>query len=450
MRLALILLGVAAAATAAALALSSSSALPAGLSWSPATALRTCGAATTPRVVFPESAPDARSGPGAIVWLGTACPSGPATLDAAVLSADSPRPPASLTTTPLDRFAALAGTTHGQLVAVAGAVGRPVLGEGRATRGFATLKPLRGHDSLIATQTGVLGDVDVATVRRTATGYAIEIRAQRHYQHHFGRTVAIRAGPAAPSALAIGMDYRANRLIVWDERGELYARYITNKNHVKARQTLGPAGYAPRLATVLSDDDRAFVIWTNEPPRGTAGSAKVLLAHSAIGPRFHGYRTLASFPESATLRLGAGAVGAERLSGEGVALLWPTLTQSGNLALDAAAAVSNGKVRAPNVVSLAGEDVRLGAVATGPDNELVALVEVAPRTGAGFDANHQAIYAIRSNVVRDPGGLGFGALTELAPPGPNSAPAVAIDPANDHALAAWQTGSASIEWSLGS
>jgi hypothetical protein len=450
LRRALIVLGglsaVAATAVGFVLTASSSTALPAGLSWGPAATLSTCGGATTPRVVFPESAPAARTGPGAIVWLGTDCAGGPVTLNAAVLKADSPQPSAALSETPLVRFAALAGTTNGQLVAVAGVAGRPVLGEGRATQGFATFKPLIGSDSLVATQTGFIGDVDVATVAHTPTGYAIEIRAQRHYQHHFGRAIAIRAGPAAPSALAIGMDYRADRLIVWDERGELYARYITNEGHVKARQTLGPAGYAPQLATVVSDDDRAFVIWTDEPAPGAPGTAAVLLAHSTIGPHFRGYMTLTSFPEPATLRLATGAVAAERLSSEGVALLWPNMTASGNLVLDAAAALSNGTVRPPNVISFAGDDVRLGAVAAGPHNEFVALVEVASRTAA----TDQAIYAIRSNVVHDPGGLGFGALTELAPSGPNSAPAVAIDPATDNAIAAWQAGPASIDWALGS
>ena len=31
---------------------------------------------------------------------------------------------------------------------------------------------------------------------------------------------------------------------------------------------LGPAGYAPQLAAVLSDNNHAFVMWTDEPPPG--------------------------------------------------------------------------------------------------------------------------------------------------------------------------------------
>ena len=164
--LVLVALGLAAAAAAAVLALSAGGAAPqpTGLSWSPAALLHTCGAASTPRVVFPASAPNVRSGPGAIVWLGAACPSGgPRTLDAAPLAGDAPQSPASLTHRPLDRFAALAGTTQGQLVAVVNSDFMPLLGEGRASRSFARLEPLRGTTDSVATQTGFIGDVDVAT-----------------------------------------------------------------------------------------------------------------------------------------------------------------------------------------------------------------------------------------------------------------------------------------------
>jgi hypothetical protein len=438
-RVVLVALAVAAVAAAAAVALGSSSAPAAtGLDWSAAATLPTCGAPVDPRVVFPESAPNVGTGPGAIAWLGSRCPTGTTTLDAAVLSGDEPGPPRALTAGPLASFEALAGTTHGQLVAVVGAGGRALLGEGLAEAGFAGLRSLTGSDALVATQTGFIGDVDVATV----AGADILVRAQRHFMRRFGRAVRIRAGARPPSALAIGMDFRADRLIVWDEQGELYARYVTNRGHVKREQRLGPAGSDPQISVVLSDDDRAFVIWTDEPPVGSAGIARVLVAHSAVGPRFHGVQTLASFPESATVRLPAGAVAAVRLSSEGVALLWPARSASGELVLDGASARQYGVLR-PRVVAVAGMDVHLGAVASGPRNELVALLEV-----EAHDSGAQAIYAVRSNVVRDPGGLGFGAPVELARPGANFTPAVAVDPETDAVIAAWQSGTA-IDWARG-
>ncbi|MGD0197511.1 MAG: hypothetical protein ABSC56_06365 [Solirubrobacteraceae bacterium] len=447
-------LALALAAVAGAVALSTSSSLASsGLSWSAPAALPGCG--SEPHVVFPYSYPNARSGEGGIIWLG-GC--GSNTLELAPLGGDDePSLPRQLTragaaAVPLSGPLATLGTTRGQLVAVAAGDGQAMLGEGFAARGIDTLRSLGGSDSLVATQIGFIGDDDVATVSSTADGYAIELRAQRHFQHRFGHALTLDVGRVAPTALSIGMDFRADRLVVWDQAGELYAQYVTNDGQVSPRQAVGPAGYAPQISTVLSDDDRAFVLWTDEPAPGSAGTARVLLAHSAVGPRFHGTETLAAFSEPPTLRLSAGAVAAERLSSEGVALLWPAMSASGDLVVDASGATLHGIVP-PSLIALPGQDVRLGAVATGPDNEIVALVEVAPRTSSGFDTQRQALYAIRSNVVHDPGGLGFGTLTQLTAPGPNSDPSVAVDPGSDTAVAAWQTtlfGTRSIEWSVGS
>jgi hypothetical protein len=413
--------------------LASCGAKASGLSWSSAGALPGCG---PPKVVFPFSSPSVRSGAGAIVWVGCGA------LEVAPLDgADQPGGARPLESVPLAAPLAVAGTTRGQIVAVAGAAGQALLGEAFATHGAARLRALGGSDSLVATQTGFIGDVDVATVVAHGGGYAIKLRAQRHFQHRFGRALLLPVGAAMPTALALGMDYRADRLVIWDANGELYARYVSNDGRVARRQRLGPAGYAPQVSAVLSDDYHAFVIWTVEPPPGVAGTARVLLAHSTFGPHFHGARTLASFGEPAGLRLSPGAVAAERLSSEGVALLWPALSGA-DLVVEAAGATQSG-LRTPSSLAVSGQDVRLGAVATGPDNEIVVLLDVAPRGAA-----RQAIFAVRSNVVRQPGGLGFGALTQLAPPGPNSDPSVAVDPDSDAAVAAWRTPNA-IDWSVG-
>ena len=77
------------------------------------------------------------------------------------------------------------------------------------------------------------------------------------------------------------MDFRADSIIVWAQAGTVYARWITNAGHVvpdAARS--GPAGYAPQLAAVLSDNDHAFVMWTDEPPPGRAGTTTIYLEHS--------------------------------------------------------------------------------------------------------------------------------------------------------------------------
>jgi hypothetical protein len=459
------LAGLSLLAGIAALALVPAGGRASGQSWSAATRLDTCAAATQPKVVFPFSSPNTRSGEGAIVWLGSSpsCTdrgSGARTFDIAALhSDDSPVAPRPLTTgaaaaTNLAAPLYTAATTHGQIVAIAAAGdGAPMLGDGFARSGIAELQTLGGSDELVATMDGFIGDVDVATVVRapSAPGYEIELRAQRHYSSAFGRALYLPVGSGTVTALAIGMDFRADRLVVWAQGGRIWAQYVTNGGRIKPRQLLGPSGYAPQISAVLSDDDHAFVLWTDEPPLGVVGPTSVYLAHSGFGPTFHRATVLAAFTQAPGVRLTPGAVAAERLSSEGVALLWPAMT-GGNYVIDAAGATQTG-VLAPSVLAQAGQDLRLGAVATGPQNEIVVLVEDAPRTTAGFDQSRQELLATRSNEVRDPGGLGFGPLTEIAPSASNSDPSVGVDPDTDSAVAAWQTtafGVPAIDYAVGS
>ena len=81
-----------------------------------------------------------------------------------------------------------------------------------------------------------------------------------------------------------------------------------------------------------------------------------------------------------------------------------------------------------------GADLRLAALASGPRDDAVAVLEQAPRAARGFDATHQAILAARSAGGR----VAFETPVQLAPAALNSAPSVAIDPASDRAVVAWQ------------
>lgn len=449
---------------AAALALAPAGGTATGQSWTAAATLQTCAGAVQPKVVFPFSTPAVRSGEGGIIWLGsspscTDVGSGVKTIDVAALhSDDQPAPPRGLTVGAAARTSLAgplysAGTTHGQIVAIAGssADGEAMLADGSAASGVDRLESLGGQDALVATMDGFIGDVDVATVIQVAGQYEIALRAERHYASSFARPLDLPVGTGTVGTLALGMDFRADRIVVWAQGGYVWAQYVTNDGHVKSRQLLGPSGYHPQIAAVLSDDDHAFVLWTDEPPPGSSGTASVLLAHSSFGPTFHGAVRLASFTEPADVRLTPGAVAAERLSSEGVALLWPAMAGA-NFVVDAAGATATG-VLTPSVISEPGQGVRLGAVATGPRNEVVVLVEVAPRTADGFDEAHQEILATRSNEVRDPDGLGFGALTPLTSAGANTDPSVGVDPDTDAAVAAWQAtlfGVPSIQYSIGS
>jgi hypothetical protein len=464
MRIWLSAVAVAGTAVAASVVLAAAGASPD--SWSAPATLSTCGAARLPSVVFPFKAPDRLVGSGAILWLGAAaCGDAATTIGIADLDGDdrpgAPRPllGGAVAGTRLVAPLHALGTATGEIIAVAGSAVTSALGspEAVAADGFATgalerLRPLGGPDTLVATMDGFIGDADVATLAQAPDGgYEIVVRAQRHYAQGLHGRRSLRVGSARPNALALGMDYRADRLVVWAQGGHVWAQDITNDGRVRARQLLGPSGYAPQIAAVLSDDDRAFVIWTDEPPRGTGGTAEVLLAHSAVGPTFHGAKVLASFTEPAGVRLTPGAVGAERLSDEGVALLWPTIA-NGHYVVEAGGVTESG-VRPPSTLSEDGQDVRLAAVATGPENELVVVLALAPRTASGFDQSDQALLATRSNVVRGTTGLGFGPLAVIAAAGPNVDPSVAIDPDTDTALLAWQTsvaGVAQVEYAVGS
>jgi hypothetical protein len=463
MRIWLSALGVAGAAVAAGIVLSSAGASPG--SWSAPATLATCGAATAPKVVFPFKAPDQLVGSGAILWLGaSSCGGAAATIEVAAVDGDDrPQTPRPLLAGAAGRTRLVAplyavGTATGEIVSVAGAAAASALGspeavaaDGPATGALERLRPLGGPDTLVATMDGFIGDTDVATIARAADGgYEIVVRAQRHYAETLHGRRVLLVGAARPTALALGMDFRADRLVVWAQRGQIWAQDITNDGRIRARQLLGPSGYKPQIAAVLSDDDRAFVIWTDEPAPGAGGVSRILLAHSAFGPTFHGARTLASFSEPAGVRLTPGAIGAERLSDEGVALLWPAMVD-GSYVVEVAGVTETG-VRPPSTLAEAGQDVRLAAVATGPENELVVVVALAPRSASGFDQLHQELLATRSDVVRATTGLGFGPLEVIAPSGPNIDPSVAIDPRSDTALAAWQTsatGVPQIDYALG-
>jgi len=422
--------------------------------WTPAATLETCAPASDPVVAFPFSAPSARSGRGAIMWIGGApgCAGGgggaTSTLDSATLhSDDRPSIPRAVVgrhelVGPLES----AATTDGQLVAVAGnpadAVGgRPdaLLGEGLAGGVLPVLVPLGGPDAPVATADGYIGDADVVSTATSLGGeQLILLREQRHFERGFASAITLEEGFAPITALSVGMDFRGDSIVVWAQGGAVHAQWVTNDGNVYAAQALGPAGYSPALAAVLSDNDHAFVMWTDEPPPGTPGEARIFLEHSGnnvalpVAPQL-----LAEFAEPAAQRLGPGSVALVRETpSEGVVAAW-TLIANGNYEVQAAGLTSS-QVLPPATIAQPGVDLRLAALATGPDDDYVAVLESAPRSANGFDTSQQAILAARS-VPGGPGGVAFETPTQLAPAGFNSAPSVAIDPDSDRAVVVWQT-----------
>jgi len=421
--------------------------------WTAPVALRTCAPAADPKVVFPFSEPSTRSGRGAILWLGgaPACAGAAGAaqaLDAATLHTDdlASVPRAAISGHELLGPLESAGTTAGQLVAVVGDAGDPtgghpgaLLGEGLAGGPLHDLAALGGPDAPVATADGYIGDADIVTTATSLGGaQLIELREQRHYAYSFGRPVTLTEGFAPITALAVGMDFRGDSLVLWAQGGEVHAQWVSNQREVSPPQVLGPAGYAPQLAPVLSDNAHGFAMWTDEPAPGTPGEARIYLEHSANNVVFPAApHLLAAFPEPAAQRLTPGSIALVRVTpSEGVLAAW-TLVQGDNYVVQAAGLTAT-QVLPAATIEQPGADLRLAGLATGPHNDFVAVLESAPRSAAGFDATQQAILAARS-VPGGPGGVAFEAPAQLASPGPNSAPSVAIDPNSDRAVVAWQT-----------
>ena len=340
-----------------------------------------------------------------------------------------------------------ATTTAGQLVAVAGdpadAVGgRPgaLLGEGLAGGVLPVVVPLGGPDSPVATADGYIGDADVVSTATSLGGdQLIVLREQRHYARSFARAITLEEGFAPITALTVGMDFRGDSIVLWAQGGEVHAQWVTNDGDVYAAQLLGPAGYAPALAAVLSDNDHAFVMWTDEPAPGRPGEAQDL--PRALGQQRRSAGRAAAARDVRRAGGPAPRAGLDR-AGPGHALGGG----AGRLDADLGRQLRGAGRRTDELPGAAGGDDRGARRRPAPrrarrparDNDFVAVLESAPRSPSGFDASQQAILAARS-VPGGPGGVAFETPTQLAAPGFNSAPSVAIDPDSDRAVVVWQT-----------
>ena len=408
--------------------------------WSQPATLASCAPARDPQVVFPFSEPSQRSGHGAILWLGSppgCSKAGAVALDWATLHS-SDQPSIARTALAGPRLAAplaATGTTAGQIVALAGAGAGTVLAEGATQAGLRALATI-GAPATLAD--GYIGDADVVSVERSHGRQVIELRAQRHYARSFAAPVTMPEGAAPISSLTVALDFRADSIVVWVQSGEVRAQWVSNAGRPSPPQVLGPAGYATQIAAVLSDNDRSFVIWAEQPAPGSSAQTTIYLDHSAANVTFSAPpRVIASLRQPPAQRLGPGAVALVRVTpSEGVLAAWPIIA-AGDYAVQAAGLTST-RVLPSATISQAGADLRLAAIATGPRDDVVAVLERAPRAPAGFDQTRQAILAART-VPGGPGGVAFETPILLAPAGSNSAPAVAVDPDSDRAVLAWQT-----------
>jgi hypothetical protein len=461
-----------------------------GGKWSPPAILSDCPGTGAPRVVFPEDSPTHGTGPGAIVWSVTApCPTGAGVLLAPISAEDLPGQPAAPRTEAGATIAlrgpvSATGGPHGHIaiaaasagepgpgaVLEAGGKGRPMAGpgirgkgtpkggpdggtregellltEGSAGGPFAAPLALGGPASTFSFATAYLGDAALASLADPHGRTDVQLRVQRFYASAFAPPARVSAtggggdvGTGSIAALTVALDFRSDRLVVFSQRGSLYARELPSKGAPHSIQRLGPSPPAgARIAAVISDDDRAIVAWTV----GHGGRTSVYVSRSQPGVRFTAPELLEEFPDPPGLPGYVDSPRIVRLSSESVMLAW-TGVVAGHWAIRAAAIDLNG-VLPPSTISPAGRDALLADIAPGPNDEALALWSEPQPTAAGLDLGSQAIFAARG-FDGYPEQVKFAAPELIAPPGPNSDATLAFDPDSDRAVAAWRTGAGAL------
>jgi hypothetical protein len=421
--------------------------------WSPPASLSACPASPAARVVFPSDKPSNATGEGAIVWSASSACLGGAGARVAPLGAGDvprasliPRTAAGQITAPRGQITA-SGAPHGQIV-IAGtspsAADGGLLIQGRASGPFSPLQTNGGSAAPIALDTAYLGDVALAAspTGPHASG-ALNVHVERFFSHRFMRNVSAHAPGGGPvHTLTLAMDFRGEALTVWAQHGAIYARLLPNRGTERPLQRLAPVGSDPRIAALLSDDNRAIVAWAEQ----SATQTSIYIDRSATGVRFGKPELLERFRDPDGLASPAGSPSLVRLSSESVLLAWAG-SDAGHWVIRTAPVSLNGVLNVSTIAAPSG-DALLADLAPGPDDDALLLwTEPLPTASDQPDMQRQAIFAARGTEVSE-GRASFSEPEQVAAPGPVSDATVAFDPDSDRAVAAWQGEAATIEYSI--
>ncbi|HYB23232.1 MAG TPA: hypothetical protein VED41_05510, partial [Solirubrobacteraceae bacterium] len=340
------------------------------------------------------------------------------------------------------------GAPHGQIL-IGGAspqtaaTGMPI--QGAAGGPFSTLAPAGGTSAPMALTTAYLGDVALAAPP-AAAGHApgaLRVHVERFYAHQFAPATVAGGGGAGPlQALTLAMDYRSEALVVWAQDGAVYARLLPAGGAARPIQRLGLAGTRPAITAVLSDDRRGIVAWAAQ--RGEQTS--VYIDRSAVDVRFGAPELLERFRDPDGLRSPAASPTLVRLSSESVMLAWAGAA-TGHWVVHTAPVDLDG-VGQVGTIAAPGTDALLAGLAAGPlDDALVLWTE--PLAGSGAPSmTLQTLYAAQGFNLYPPARTVFGVSEQIAPPGSVRDAAVAFDPDDDRAIAAWQGQTGAIEYSI--
>ncbi len=422
-------------------------------SWSTPARLGSCPALGAARAAFPRDEPAHATGRGAVVWSASReCAGGAGTLVAPIGAEDRPQAPHYASTgsgrrVQLRAPLAVAPAPHGE-IAIAGSASSPStldgeLVQGTATGPFAPLGALAGTSSAGTLATGYLGDV--AAAWPTGGGGArggVRVDVERYFASALSPPRIVPSGAGAPQAPIVSLDYRTDAIVVWRQAGALLARELPGRGGARPTQRLASVGPHVRVAALISDDDRAIVVWTDE----RAGRTSVYLDASGANVSFGAPRLLERFTNPGGAPDPQGSPRLVRLRSESVMLAWSG-AREGRWVVRAAAIDFNGIGRFATI-SAPGAQALLSDLAPGPDGEAIALwSEPQPGAGGALDLGEQAIVAARG-IDSYPDSAIFAQPVQVAPPGANGEATVAFDPASDGALALWRGAGGAIEYAV--
>ena len=337
---------------------------------------------------------------------------------------------------------------HGDIV-IAGADPQEnddgLLIQGAAGGPFAALQPPHaGFSAPVALTSAYLGDMALASPPAGGLGRgSLDVHVERFFSHSFIRNVSAHATGGGPlQALTLAMDFRAETLAVWVQKSAIYARLVPGKGAQHPLQRLAAVGAHPRIAALLSDDDRAIVAWAEQ--RGTQTS--VFIDRSKIGVRFGSPELLERFNDPDSPSSPTASPSLVRLSSESVVIAWAGVAD-GHWVVRTAPVDLNG-VLAVSTIAAPGADALLADLAPGPDDDALVLWTEPQPTATGLpNMQRQALFAARGlNVAADM--PLFGEPEQLAPPAHLSDATVAFDPDSNRAIAVWRGEAARIEYSI--
>jgi hypothetical protein len=277
----------------------------------------------------------------------------------------------------------------------------------------------------------------------------VRLRVERHHASAFEPAVTVSRGAAgAVESLKVALDYRSDALVVWWQRGAIYARDLpasgrsgpSGRSHPVER--LAGATREPRIAALISDDNRAIVAWAEQ----RATQTSIYLDISSPGVRFHRPILLERFTDPDGLQSPAGSPSLIRLSSESVMLAWSG-SEAGHWVVRTAPIDLTG-MRAVQTMPTPGTDALLAALAPGPAGDALVLWTEPQLNGAGAANPAQAAIFAARGIDAFPGLSIFGKPEQVAAPGPNSNLALAVDPGSDRALAVWRGAGGVIEYAI--